>query len=427
MTALAWIPIADALALLDVKPQTLYANVSRGRVRAKPDPANSQRSLYLRSDLERLAAKRAGKRRSDAIASGTIQWGDPVMPSGISTIAEGRLWYRGVDAIVLSQSASLEEVAGLLWEGPSLPATKSVPRVAAASSPLTAALLAIAGRAGTDLPTLGRSASVLREDAASVFFTLLDALVPITPTRPSGSAANRNTASKERFTNAHSISERIALAWGCPRAEDTIRRTLVLLADHELNASTFAARVAASTGASLSASVLAGLCALSGPLHGRASAFMQALTEAAQRRGAAEAVREHATQGHGFAAFGHPLYPDGDPRSSELLQHIRVPSVHADIAQAVERLVGERPNIDFALSALTRAHRLPPDAPLTLFAIARCVGWLAHALEQSAQRRLIRPRARYTGPAVPALKGTTGTPGLLAPLRTQSAESKLSR
>lgn len=172
---------------------------------------------------------------------------------------------------------------------------------------------------------------------------------------------------------------------------------LCLLADHELNASTFAARVTISTGASLSAGVLSGLATLTGPLHGRAAMTLLPMVSAVGAVGAEAAVRARLRQGLDFPAFGHPLYVHGDPRAHALLGRLAVPSAYAGLALWVERLAGERPNIDFALAALTASHRLPAEAPLVLFAIGRCVGWLAHALEQAESGHLIRPRARYVG------------------------------
>src|ERR1700723_3130394 len=91
--AMKWLTAEQALKFLGVRPQTLYANVSRGRIRAKPDPADPRRSLYNSEDVKRLASRHRGRRTVAAIATGTIGWGDPVLPSGISTVAGGRLWY----------------------------------------------------------------------------------------------------------------------------------------------------------------------------------------------------------------------------------------------------------------------------------------------------------------------------------------------
>lgn len=180
-----------------------------------------------------------------------------------------------------------------------------------------------------------------------------------------------------------------------------IRRALVLLADHELNASTFATRVAASTGTALSASVLAGFATLSGPLHGGAPAALQVLALSAERLGAQQALANALAQGAGLPAFGHPLYPDGDIRAKALLDKIELTPIYAALRDAGELLVGEPANVDFALSALTASLKLPADAPFVLFALGRCTGWIAHALEQRETGALIRPRARYAGPKVP--------------------------
>src|ERR1700759_4629620 len=108
---MVWLTAGEALAALRVPPQKLYANVSRGRIRAKPDPKDPRRSLYDGGDVKRLSGRRSGRRTVAAVAAEAIGWGDPVLASGVSTVAEGRLLYRGRDAIALSQSAILEDIA----------------------------------------------------------------------------------------------------------------------------------------------------------------------------------------------------------------------------------------------------------------------------------------------------------------------------
>src|SRR5262245_30610004 len=112
-----WMTSEEALARLGSKVQTLYANVSRGRIRAKPDPADSRRSLYNAEDVERLAARTRGRRSDAAVAADAVRWGDPILPSAVSTVVAGRLYYRGRDAAELSRGMSLEETAALLWDG----------------------------------------------------------------------------------------------------------------------------------------------------------------------------------------------------------------------------------------------------------------------------------------------------------------------
>jgi citrate synthase len=197
------------------------------------------------------------------------------------------------------------------------------------------------------------------------------------------------------------IHNRLALAWGAGpggEAADLIRRMLVLVADHELNASAFAARVAASTGASLSAAALAGLATLSGPRHGGAVAAVRSLAREAAQLGPREAVARRLVEGRFLPGFGHPLYPHGDPRAAALLARFSPPPELAALQTTVEAVTGLKPSIDFALMAACEALRLPEDAPFGLFATARCAGWIAHAIEQGQSDALIRPRARYVGP-----------------------------
>jgi citrate synthase len=172
---------------------------------------------------------------------------------------------------------------------------------------------------------------------------------------------------------------------------------MVLLVDHELTSSAFAARIAASTGASLPACLLAGLTTLSGPLHGDASGRVQALFNEVERAGAEQVAAHYLSTGLPLAGFGHHLYPDGDPRAAALLALFEPPEVIARFIQTVTTLTGLQPNIDVALAALVAHCRLPADAAFGLFATARSVGLLAHSLEQLAVAQVIRPRGRYVG------------------------------
>ncbi|MBB5572585.1 MULTISPECIES: citrate synthase [Rhizobium] len=376
---MSWLTTEQALTLLGTKSQTLYANVSRGRIRAKPDPADTRRSLYFADDVKRLAARHAGRRKTELVAADAIQWGDPVLPSALSTISHGRLFYRGQDAAKLAEHATLEEVALLLWD------MKRPLRLGGKGAhnrlpTLTTAFAALAERAPTDLPSLGRSLPALQTEAESVFGTVADALAPGPSHLP--------------------LHQRLAEVWNRSDAGELIRCSLVLLADHELNASTFTARITASAGATLSAAVLSGLATLTGPLHGGAWQSVRSLMDRAAAIGAEEAVRSYLAEGRPLTAIGHRLYPDGDARAQALLACFTLPPLFAEVRNVAEELVGERVNVDFALTAMASAYHLPQDAPLIIFALSRTVGWLAHAMEQSVSGHLIRPRARYVGPPV---------------------------
>ena len=371
---MSWISAEKALGLLGTKPQTLYANVSRGRIAARPDPTDPRRSLYRQEDVERLATRHRGRQRVARLAAETIAWGEPVLETAISTVREERLLFRGRDAVTLAEHGTLESVAAWLWPSPEHPSFSSATQ--AEPSGIAAAYRAIAERAATDMPVIGRSRTVLLADAARCVSALAGALAA---------------------PGDDPVHARLARQWQREEAEKPICTALVLLAEHELNASTFAARVTASTGAPLASAVMAGMAALSGPLHGSASQTMAGLVEQARRQGAEAAVAAHLRQGQALPCFGHRLYAQGDARAPALLARFEVPPLFAALAEAGERLSGEKPNIDFALVALSTAFALPEDAPLQIFALARSVGWIAHALEQVERGTLIRPRARYVG------------------------------
>lgn len=249
--------------------------------------------------------------------------------------------------------------------------------------PLTRLFTVISERAAVDPPSRGRSIPALRSEAEALFRRLLTASVGATTTH------------SDQQTHAW-----LAAMWRSPRANDALRRALVLLADHELNVSTFAVRVTASTGALLSACLLAGLATLTGPLHGGAALTLRSLLKNARENGVKSTLREWLATGQPLPGFGHPLYPEGDPRATAVMCRFKLPHMLREMQRVAEDLTGERPNVDFALVALANAYHLPVEAPFVIFAVSRSVGWLAHALEQITTGQLIRPRVRYIGPAL---------------------------
>jgi citrate synthase len=379
-----WLTAEQATTRLGVSRQTLYAYVSRSRIGTVAAPDDPRRSLYDAADVGRLADRNRSGRSRRAVAASTISWGEPILASAITRIENGRLEYRGQDAIALSATATLEDVAALLWQVDALPqqwSGRAWPRARAASGVAerciaAAAELAMAGR------WTGRVPGVL-PDAMRILDRIAWAA--------SGASGATGRPSSQP------LHERLAAAWGvAPRCADLIRRALVLTADHELNVSTYAARVVASTRAPLGACVLAGLSALIGPLHGGATDEVRTLLADPLVMADPEgAVAARLARGERIPAFGHPLYPNGDPRAAALLPHL-APRGHAQrLIEVMQRMTGIAPNIDFALLMLEKRLHLPAGAAFAVFAVGRTVGWIAHALEQWQDGNLIRPRAVY--------------------------------
>ena len=375
---------------LGIKRDTLYAYVSRGLLRSQPIPGSRERG-YRTEEVERL---RAGRGLSRATRSEPFV---PVIDSAICLIEGGRLYYRGHDAIRLAETTTLEDIAGLLWGQDPVSTFRHSQRSEARG---------IGGRVGAaaSLGVIERCHVRLAELAAADLGAL--DLTPHGIVR-TGRAILYELAAciGDRPTAPDPVHEQLAALWRLDqKGADLIRRCLVLLADHELNASTFVARCVASTGATPYAVVSGALAALSGRRHGGASASAEALLHEIAERGDPLAVMAaRLARNEMLPGLGHPLYPDGDPRAATLLNAAMAaipasrPLIEAAVA-AARQLVPQPPNVDFALAAATTALGLPQGTALAIFILGRTVGWIAHAIEQYQSDVLIRPRARYTGP-----------------------------
>ncbi|HEX4335511.1 MAG TPA: citrate synthase family protein [Polyangiaceae bacterium] len=397
---------AEAARLLGVKRATLYAYASRGLVRSEPLP-KGRGHRYARSDLERLRVRGDARAGHGAVAAGALRWGEPVLETAISEITAAGPAYRGFSAVALCRDSSFESVAELLWSGtalddarwPSRDAEKLVAqtkgKIPPRQAPL-ATLLAVAPRLA--LHDSARFSSPLEAELERAR-TLIRALASLT-------ALSFDPDRVMRAAAAPRIAEAVAISLGAPlRSAGVIERALVLSADHELNASTFAARVVASTGADLYATVTAALAAMTGPRHGGASERVEALVdEVSEPKHAGAVVTARAFRGEAIPGFGHPLYPAGDPRVAPLLEAAssaatrpRALATVLAVAGAMKRARRDLPNLDYGLVAVTRALGLPRGAASALFALGRTAGWVAHALEQRAANHVLRPRARYVG------------------------------
>jgi citrate synthase len=214
-----------------------------------------------------------------------------------------------------------------------------------------------------------------------------------------------------RALKANTVAESLAIAWEAKakRAPELINLALVLCADHELNTSTFAARVTASSGADLYACLSAALAAISGHRHGGACDRVEALlTEAGRPERAAQVVHGRLRRGEAVTGFGHRLYTQGDPRTPPLIAaalSVKPEAPRVRVARALMDTMRDAghppPSLDWGLVMLAEALGLPPGAAAVLFSLGRTAGWVAHVLEQREQGHLLRPRARYVAPAAP--------------------------
>src|SRR5256885_3757102 len=392
----------EASAELAISQATLYAYVSRGLIRSEPSQ-DSRSHRYRAEDVRMLKERRMpapeprGMRSFDADL--------PVMDTTIATITEDGPIYRGVNCVDLAEKDTLEHAATLLWDvsGVDPFAADNCPQVsdemrtiadaARRAAPIDRAIAVLALAASADPRAFTRAA-----DGRAMVGARIVRLVVATMLN--------------RAPSAEPLHLQIASAWAPDNkhAADLIRRALVLLAQHELKASTFTARCAASTGLNLYDAVIAGLAALKGPKHGGAGVLASQLVKTLVDKDVAPVVRERVALGERFAGFGHGVYKRGDPRAISLLEALTRAGAPRkftrEIPERIAEATGEFVNIDYALAVLVHALRMPLGSELALFAMARSVGWIAHASEQLQHGKLIRPRARYVGPA-PARTGAT--------------------
>jgi citrate synthase len=395
MTEDRFLTAQEAAAELGISLSTLYAYASRGMLRSEPVPGDPRARRYPREDVLRLKEKKELRKEPEKAAPKALSWGAPVLESAITLLQDGRLYYRGRDAIALARSASVEEVAALIWTGDSAAAGE----IFQGDAP--------------DLPRWMGPADLSPVERCQVALPLAGAADPAGwDLRPAAVVATgarilRLLAGVAAGRIESGIAATLQAGWapGRPEAVGPITSALILSADHELNVSAFTARCVASAASSPYDVVSAGLAALKGVRHGGHTERVEALfREAGSAAGARRVLADRLRRGEEISGFGQPLYPDGDPRGAALLEiaaEIAPNSPAVDCAQALveagRELLREHPTIDLGLVALARALDLPERTPLALFALGRTIGWIGHAIEQYAVGRLIRPRAAYVG------------------------------
>ena len=404
----AYLSAAEAADRLGVKVPTLYAYTSRGLVRSVAGPRGRARR-YLRADIDRLRIRRDARAGHGPAAAGALRFGEPVLDTRITSIdSERGPSYRGHRATDLAEADTpFEAVCELLWGG----ALQGLPKPwrAVDLEGQLEALSSLLSDAATPIERLSLVVPLLASRDPGRFATEARAVRPRARVLMRGMAGafslGRGACALTQTLAAPDLASALGCALAAGDSSDAVRainRALVLCADHELNASTFAARVAASTGADLYACVAAALATLSGPRHGGAADRIEALIDEIGEPGRAQqVVHERARRGEAIEGFGHPLYPGGDPRGLSLLELAAALSPRARAVRVCRALVEELdparggPTVDLGLVALCGALGLARGSALGLFAMARCAGWVAHSLEQYAAGYLLRPRARY--------------------------------
>ena len=415
---------AQAAQRLGVKPATLYAYVSRGVLR-RDRATDGRGSLFDFEEVERLA-RRGRPRRPAGVADITVE-------SAITELTADSLRFRGHDATRLAVTRTFEEVAELLWIGefPSAhavppgrsvppmtwqatPAALAVARAAqaalpAGTLPLERLQVIVPVMAATDSLRLQLDRPAVLAAARNLIAGMVDCL-PAPSSSGTGPADQTSATSSAPSGSSAPIAERLwSMLCGrrpTPELLRALSAALVLLADHELAASTLAARVAASVRADPYAVVGTGLGAMSGVLHGGASLGVETLIAAARDpQDVPRVVGELLRRGEKIPGFGHFVYRSGDPRAVVLLGLVRRAAPKSGPLAVAEAVLAEvrrkslpEPNIDFAVATLARVAGMVPGAGEAVFAVARTAGWIAHALEAYAGGGPLRPRAVYTGP-----------------------------
>jgi citrate synthase len=397
-----YVPSSEALAILEVKPQTLYSYVSRGRVRRiSPD---GRSSFYNREDIQRLRARSEARSGHGAVAESAMHWGEPVLVTKLTEItADGPRYRQHLATDLARDGYAFEAVAEYLWSGGPLanaawwPADRSVARIARQlgglvenypelhiSRLLTEAVLLH----GMDSAADGAaSAGSAMSTARRLVLTLCGASGLFGPQQQFIAPAP-----------GESIAQLFARAFGIAagaRQLRAINAAFVLLADHEFTPATFAARIAASAGVDLHSCIGAALQVHFGSALGlRCDGVERTLSRRLQSR---------RTDARYELGFRHPLYKNGDPRAQEILRLALELTEHAAAARstldALEKINGSGGGLNLDMALVVFCHALGIDKPVAggLLALSRVAGWIAHVIEQRQQDFMIRPRGKFTG------------------------------
>lgn len=411
----AYLSAKDVLSFLNIKPQTLYAYVARGWIRAIGQP-HTRRKMYSRDDVERVRARSLARAGHGPAAASSMRWGEPVISSSITQITAEGPRYRGRLAVDLARSGHLfEATADLLWTGvwnetgkpwstarPPQAFTDAASHLARTLSQLKfrqsagfIVQLLSATQGGNPEIALGGTEPAARQ----LIHVVASAFSHLAGAQPSG------VRSGESITEILSRSMRKKLD---DDDHALLNAALTLSADHELAPATFATRIAASTGAHLHECVTVGLAAFDGHLIGLgADQIEDRVRNAKNKQELLDSFHLQQRQGRSLFGFNHLLYATIDPRARYLFDAVRAKRRIAprakmllDVLDAVQADMGAYPNLPIGLVAVQLSLDLPARSASGLFLLGRLAGWVAHVQEQRLAGFLLRPRAKYAGPSM---------------------------
>ncbi len=410
-----YITSKEAIAALGVKPETFYTYAGRGWIRRLPHP-DGKHSLYSREDIERIRARSNARAGHAVAAAGAMHWGEPVIETSITELTPAGPRYRGRLAVDLAGSGySFESAAELLWSGEWTGEATTWPCSPLPFDPdqlvgevdgfdpgseilevlsmvtmracITARRERLTRPANSGLDNLDRARQIIKAYAGCIGYL---------------SAERRFVAGCTGASVAAQIA-RITDRLPAARTLDAINAALIISADHELSASTFAARLAASTGADYFSCLGVALNShAGGNIRGNcddAEDMVLACSDRTMFRDLIERLKQSARR---IPGFNHPFYPKGDPRALYLLdiaralgaRNGRVDLIFEFVEEAALRLRAY-PSIALGLIAVCSAIGLPKRSAGLLWAIGWTAGWSAHIIEQLRAGYMMRPRAKY--------------------------------
>ncbi|MFJ4682569.1 citrate synthase family protein [Streptomyces sp. NPDC088789] len=396
----------EAAELLGVKPETVYAYVSRGQLSSRR-AEGGRGSTFDAQEVASLARRN----RRESAGSSASGGGELSVRTRITLIEDDRYYFRGVDATELAARHSYEEIADWLWTGRLHPGvTFTAPE----------SVIDLARRAVNALPEHTdptdrlRVAAIAAATADPLRFDLSEEAVlgtarTLIPTLV-GALPAAMYAPQDDGPIAHRLWTRLSVREADEASLSVLDTALGLLVDHDLAASTLAVRVAASARSHAYAAVSAGLGVLEGPLHGAASGLAHRLIkQVLEEDDAAPVIAGELRAGRRIPGLGHRLYRAEDPRARALFARLEElphaePALAAarDIVDITARHTPLHANVDLALAVFTVAGGMQATAGEAIFAVARTAGWIAHALEEYKERPLrMRPEGQYVGPRPP--------------------------